>query len=103
MAHLLFAAHDPGAANMLLPVMPLARERGHRTSALAAGPAAAVWRDAGEVLENVGDNAASRERFRRLKKKSKTAAKGWFPTQAWTSELALAIQVLARIKSRLIR
>ncbi len=44
---------------MLLPVMALARERGHRTSAMAAGPAAAVWRDAGEVLENVGDGAAS--------------------------------------------
>lgn len=59
MAHLLFAAHDTGGANMLRPVMPLARARGHRTSALAAGPAAAVWRGAGEdVVDAGGDEAA---------------------------------------------
>ena len=59
MAHLLFAAHDSGGANMLRPVMPLARRRGHRTSALAAGPAAAIWRDAGEeVLDAGGEEAA---------------------------------------------
>ena len=62
MAHLLFAAHDSGGANMLLPVMPLARERGHRTSALAAGPAAAVWRDAGEEVADVGGGLPSPKR-----------------------------------------
>jgi hypothetical protein len=67
MAHLLFAAHDSGGANMLLPVMPLARERGHRTSALAAGPAAAVWRDAGEEEVDVGGgDAAMRDTLDRL-------------------------------------
>ena len=34
MAHLLFAAHDPGAANMLAPVMRLARKRGHRVTTI---------------------------------------------------------------------
>ena len=67
MAHLLFAAYDPGGANMLLPVMPLARGRGHRTSALAAGPAAAVWRDAGEEVVDVGGGeAAMRDPLDRL-------------------------------------
>jgi hypothetical protein len=51
MAHLLFAAHDPGGANMLLPVMALARDHGYRTSALGYGPAAAIWRGAGETIE----------------------------------------------------
>lgn len=51
MAHLLFAAHDPGGANMLLPVMALARDHGYRTSALGYGPAVAIWRGAGETIQ----------------------------------------------------
>ncbi len=66
MAHLLFAAHDSGGANMLLPVMPLARGRGHRTSTLAAGPSAAVWRGAGEEVEDAGGDAAVRAALDRL-------------------------------------
>ncbi len=59
MAHLLFAAHDSGGANMLGPVMPLARESGHRTSAMAAGPAMAIWRDAGEEVVDAGGGLPS--------------------------------------------
>lgn len=50
MAHLLFAAHDPGGANMLAPVMAGARRRGHRVSAAGFGPAAVLWKKAGEAM-----------------------------------------------------
>lgn len=54
MAHLLFAAHDPGGANMLAPVMDLARRQGHRVSAAGFGPAAALWDKAGDAMAAVG-------------------------------------------------
>jgi hypothetical protein len=50
MARLLFSTHDPGGANMLLPVMGLARSRGHQVAVAATGPAAAIWRAAGEAI-----------------------------------------------------
>lgn len=49
MARLLFATHDPGGANMLLPVLQLARTRGHQVALAGAGPAAAIWRAVGEA------------------------------------------------------
>ena len=53
MAHLLFAALYPGGANMLAPVMPLARDNGHRVTAVAAGAATARWWSAGEAVRKV--------------------------------------------------
>lgn len=56
MGHLLFAAHDPGGANLLLAVMAAARAAGHRLSLAPAGPAETIWRAAGEVkMETMGD------------------------------------------------
>lgn len=55
MAHLLFAAHSPGPANMLKPVMPLARRSGHRVTAVASGAAAEIWREAGEDVGDVNE------------------------------------------------
>ncbi len=57
MAHLLFAAHFPGPANMLKPVMALARRNGHRVTAVACGPAAGIWRKAGEDVGEVKETA----------------------------------------------
>ena len=54
MARLLFASHDPSGANMLLPVFPLARARGHDVRVIGAGPAATIFGQAGE---NVMPNA----------------------------------------------
>jgi hypothetical protein len=55
MAHLLFAAHFPGPANMLKPVMPLARRSGHRLTTVACGAAAEIWRRAGEDVCDVDE------------------------------------------------
>jgi hypothetical protein len=41
----LFVAHDPGGANMLAPLFPLVRAARHGVGLLAAGPAAALWRE----------------------------------------------------------
>jgi len=46
MSHFLFAAHDPGGANMLRPVIALALAEGDRVSLVADGPAREIWRDA---------------------------------------------------------
>jgi hypothetical protein len=40
---LLFAAHDPAAARLLLPVFRLAMASDYRVDLLAAGPAQAIW------------------------------------------------------------
>lgn len=48
MARLLLAAHDPGAARVLLAGMPELRRRGHELLLTAAGPALEIWRAAGE-------------------------------------------------------
>lgn len=54
MARLLFASHDPSGANMLLPILPMARARGHDVRVLGAGPAAAIFGQAGEnVMSDV--------------------------------------------------
>lgn len=47
MARILAVAHDLGGANMLLPVLVLARSRGHEITARAAGPAEACWQAGG--------------------------------------------------------
>ena len=61
MARLLFASHDPSGANMLLPVLPLARARGHDVRVLGAGPAAAIFRLAGEdVISDVSFDDATK-------------------------------------------
>lgn len=49
MARFAFAAHDPGGANALLAAAAGARARGDTVVCVAAGPAAAQWRAAGEV------------------------------------------------------
>lgn len=48
MARLLFAAHDPSGANLLLALAPAARVRSHDLTFLAAGPAAKAFAAAGE-------------------------------------------------------
>lgn len=50
MARLLFASHDPSGANVLLPVLPLARARGHDVGIVAAGPAIGIFERAGEAV-----------------------------------------------------
>lgn len=49
MAHVLFAAHDPGGARVLSAVRAGARSRGHQVEGLASGPADAIWREEGEI------------------------------------------------------
>ncbi|TCS62998.1 glycosyltransferase family protein [Varunaivibrio sulfuroxidans] len=49
MARFAFAAHDPGGANALLAAAVGARARGDTVICFAAGPAAALWRAAGET------------------------------------------------------
>jgi hypothetical protein len=44
---LLFAAHDPAAARLLLPVFRLAVANGFDVTFLAAGPAKAIWAEEG--------------------------------------------------------
>jgi hypothetical protein len=44
---LLFAAHDPAAARLLLPVFRLAMASDYRVDLLAAGPAQAIWNEEG--------------------------------------------------------
>lgn len=61
MARLLFASHDPSGANMLLPVLPLARARGHDVRVVGAGPAAAIFGLAGEdVISDVSLDDATK-------------------------------------------
>jgi hypothetical protein len=57
MGRLLFAAHDPGGANLLLAVMAAARAAGHRLSLVPAGPAETIWRAAGEAGVEVVNGA----------------------------------------------
>lgn len=56
MGHLLLAAHDPGGANLLVPVMALLRDAGHRLSLAAAGPAATIWPRVGEPVSTMADD-----------------------------------------------
>jgi len=44
------AAHDPGGAGVLAAAAPTLRERGHGLLWLPAGPAAKLWREAGEYV-----------------------------------------------------
>lgn len=61
MARLLFASHDPSGANMLLPVLPMARARGHDVRVVGAGPAAAIFGQAGEdVMPDVSFDGATK-------------------------------------------
>jgi hypothetical protein len=46
MARILFAAHDPGGANLLKPVIEACFAAGHEVRRLACGPARAIWPDA---------------------------------------------------------
>lgn len=62
MAKFLFAAHDTGGANMLAPVIALARRRGHDVSLLAAGPALTLWRGLGALLTEAPSAAADLHR-----------------------------------------
>jgi hypothetical protein len=46
MARILFAAHDPGGANLLAPVIESCFAAGHEVRRLACGPAREIWPDA---------------------------------------------------------
>jgi hypothetical protein len=62
MARILFAAHDPGGANMLVPVTGLARSRGHDAFFLAKGPAFDIWEKTGEKIVSPDLDAGVLER-----------------------------------------
>lgn len=48
----MFAAHDPGGARFLLPVIPLTEARGHDVMTTTSGPAAEIWAPVGaETLD----------------------------------------------------
>ncbi len=50
MAELVFAAHDPGAARMLVAIADPSRKKGLKITFLGAGPAVDVWRLEGETV-----------------------------------------------------
>ncbi|MCW8836409.1 MAG: hypothetical protein OQJ99_08600 [Rhodospirillales bacterium] len=60
---ILFAAHDPGGARALLPVMACARERGHQTILFSSGPASAIWRKEGEATLDADSEAGFLDAF----------------------------------------
>ena len=53
MARLLFAAHDPGGARMLWPVIALADQAGYDLYLLASGPAGQLWKGRGFPVHDV--------------------------------------------------
>ena len=55
------AAHDPGGAAVLAAVAPALRERGHELLWIPAGPAARLWREAGEYVPDAMDGIAAIE------------------------------------------
>lgn len=66
MARFLFAAHDPGGAQMIGAALGAARASGHSVDFIAAGPTVALWRAAGhQVIELPpdGDIAAAAEKL----------------------------------------
>lgn len=104
MARLLFATHDPGGANALVPVMALARVRGHRVAVAAAGPAAAVWRDAGEMPAAgpelpVGGGAAVPFAGARPDLLVTGAGVGDFDRNLWRAARAMGLRSLAFVDS----
>jgi len=67
MVRFVFAAQDPGAANLLLPVAILAGRRGYGVDFLARGPAVQIWERAGVGVGAVRLSAtALRHRLERL-------------------------------------
>ncbi|MEG3618560.1 hypothetical protein V5T82_08855 [Magnetovibrio sp. PR-2] len=44
--------HDPGGANMLLPVIEEMQQRGEKLTLIARGPGAAIWADGGMPLHS---------------------------------------------------
>ncbi|MBT3358871.1 MAG: hypothetical protein HN403_04500 [Rhodospirillales bacterium] len=48
-SRVLFAAHDPGGARFLSPVIPMVLARGLEVMLAATGPAADIWRSLGDV------------------------------------------------------
>jgi hypothetical protein len=53
------AAHDPGGAGVLAAAAPGLRERGHGLLWLPAGPAAKLWREAGEYVPEMMNASAA--------------------------------------------
>lgn len=95
MARLLFSTHDPGGANVLLPVMRLARARGHEVAAAAGGPAAAIWREAGEALAE----GAAAPFARRPDLVVTGAGAGDFDRNLWRGARAARIKTIAILDS----
>ena len=59
MALIALAAHDPGGASVLAAAAPSLRARGHGLLWLPAGPAARLWREAGEYVPDAVDAEAA--------------------------------------------
>jgi len=63
-AHLLFVAHDPGAARCLWAIVAPARARGDTVGFLAYGPALDIWRKEGaQVWETFDEGFAANPNF----------------------------------------
>ncbi|MCC7015699.1 MAG: hypothetical protein IT564_00650 [Rhodospirillales bacterium] len=59
MALIALAAHDPGGASVLVAAAPALRDRGHGLLWLPSGPAARLWREAGEYVPKPMDGPAA--------------------------------------------
>jgi hypothetical protein len=59
MALIALAAHDPGGAAVLAAAAPALRDRGHGLLWLPSGPAARLWREAGEYVPPPMDSEAA--------------------------------------------
>lgn len=56
MTKILFAAHDPGGAQMLLPAALHAERWGHHVTMMSSGPATSIWNDKVNTLKSFDSN-----------------------------------------------
>lgn len=100
MARLLFAAHDPGGAQMIGAPVPELLRRGHEVDFVAAGPAVKLWRNEGREVTAI-EGAADLEGAILRKPDAVVAATGFGEVEraAWQWAGRAGLRSMAAIDS----
>ncbi len=99
MARLALAAHDPGGAAVLVAAAPALRARGHDLVWLPAGPAARLWREAGEPVPEAIDAAVALAREPPALLLTGTSFHDGFERALWAAARRLGVPSLAVLDS----